>query len=45
MTAQSVGKMIYATGDLENGAPAHVGYLEDDTRSKRRAWEFEPDAL
>ena len=45
MIAQSLGQVIYSTGYLENGAQAHVGYLDDDTGSKCQAQGFEPYAL
>ena len=45
MIAQSLGEVLEATGYLENGAPAHGVYLEDDARSRCQARDFEPDAL
>ncbi len=45
MIAQSLGQVLEATGYLDNGAPAHGVYLEDDARSRCQAREFKPDAL
>ena len=45
MIAQSLGQVLEATGYLDNGAPAHGVYLEDEARSRCQAREFKPDAL
>ena len=45
MIAQSLRKVLEATGYLENGEPAHGVYLEQDARIKCHAREFAPDAL
>ena len=45
MIAQSLSKVLEATGYLQNGEPAHGVYLEDDARTRCQAREFKPDAL